>query len=323
MTEELSDIRLGRPSASSLERISLCPGSHAMESQVPRKPTADSEFGESGHSLAALYFRLMRTNMDWPAFNAEHVSKTANCDIHIATVVGQFIDMARQIFQTWTGEIAAEYEGTSEGITVLVEERIVWLDENWQPVTTGQPDVVFIWGRHALVLDLKSLYGEQTEDPRNLQLRGYAVLVKGKYGCTEITVKIAQPRVSRDPQACVYHADELVAATEELAGYVRAAMLPNAPIIPGDKQCRLCRARSFCRAAAEFTEIKIAPDHQLKRGEGKKIAATITLAECRAYWEKKSVIFKILTEIQERLLASSDEDLAAHRFGDRNVSRRP
>jgi hypothetical protein len=308
----MEDERLGLPSASSIERISLCPGSHRLELTAPRRASGDSDAGEAAHELAALYFRLLKASGDWPSFNPDFVAKNSKVDISIAIVVGQFIAMAKEVHARWIETIGAEYDGTDVELGIIIEERIIWSDAAFKVITTGKPDVIWVWGRHALVLDLKSLYGEQTESVNNLQLRVYAILTNEEYQCTSITVAICQPRVVRTPQTAYYAEDQIQPAKDQIIGFINAALEPDAPLVAGPKQCRLCAARSFCPAAAEYAGLpEVVPDHALKRGEGKKLAVAMTLQQRIVLWRKKATIEKILEEVQESLMALPSAELAA------------
>lgn len=306
---EQADPRLNLPSASGLERISLCRGSRRMEATAPPdKRSKDSAFGDKSHAIIAGYFRELDPTEPWPAFKAE---EQFGEDYENAEVAQRFIESAQSVYNEWV-KIVDEIPGITQTVKVCVEERIVWMGKGFKPVTTGQPDVVFIIGRCALILDLKSLFGHHTTSASNMQLRTYAVLVAQKHDVEEITVAIIQPRVRRVPSLCCYGTQDLVIAREQIHELLSESEAPDAPLVAGVKQCAFCRAKSCCPAAAEFASLTpVAPERELARGEAKKIVATLSLEQRIAIWEKKGTVDKIMEAIMESIKETPADQLAA------------
>jgi len=70
---------------------------------------------------------------------------------------------------------------------------------------------------------------------------------------SRVVMAIVQPRVFSVPQVEEITGEELVDWIENvLRPAAERTLEPNAPLIPGDKQCQWCRAKGSCPALAEF-----------------------------------------------------------------------
>lgn len=318
----MEDERLNVPSASGIERISLCPKSRDMELTQPETSTGESSIGDEAHALAARYLRFVGDATPWPEMPQDFY---AGMDLSIADVVERFTRIAFGAFTEWVFTLDALPKPQ-----MIVERRIVWQDVWFQPILTGKPDVVWISGRKALIIDLKSLNGEQTESVRNLQLRGYAVLVNEEYGCTEITVAIIQPRVSHEPQTCLYDEAALETSRRSILGYLEASEQPDAKLVAGAKQCKFCRANAVCPAAKDYAMIPaVAPERELKKGEAARIVSLLSIPERIQLWDNRSTIKRILDAVDENLKGLGADALLEHGLslesspGDRTIKDGP
>lgn len=211
-----ADVRRGKPSASGLERIALCPGSWKLESLCDEEPKSDA---------AAMGTRL----------HAHLENGTTPDDAEEADAVtwcrGTELKIVRHLFPS--------------GARVMRECR--W----WSHADdfSGQGDAVYTDGVTALVLDYKFGRGDVTEPARNWQLKSLAVLAFEQLGVQNVIVGILQPFVSRAlPTLRQYSRTDFVGLRDSISAAIRATEEPNAPLHPGSKQCNYCKAAANCPA---------------------------------------------------------------------------
>jgi hypothetical protein len=214
--------RKNLPSASNAEADSLCPGRHQAQLGLPETSSSDSEFGNNVH-----------------AYLKDRTVKLTAKEQDMADMV---LEIEAKVLDTWTkgGERTVEKHGR--------EIRF------WGPKKQNSGQVDSFWitgdGKFALIEDTKSLWGEHAEAPRNMQLRDLAVLLwLNHVSIEEVIVFINQPRVTHNPELCVYSTDELMRSCDEMEARVKASLEPNAPRIAGEKQCKFCRAKLACPEA--------------------------------------------------------------------------
>lgn len=214
------DVRAGKPSASGLERLCLCPGSWQAEASCPEE--AESAEAAVGTRLHA---HLENGTLPEEAEEAEAV----------------------QWCRTTEKELAAELLA-AEVAPPAVREKRLWAGDR---AFSGQPDAVYLAGNRAFVVDYKFGRGEVTEASGNLQLSALSVLVSQAHPQVEdVYAAILQPCVSRaTPQVVRYRREDLQAAESYLSRAIAAAMKPDAELRPGAKQCKYCRAQAVCPAA--------------------------------------------------------------------------
>lgn len=210
--------RGGKPSASGMERLCLCPGSWRAEQLCPAEAeSADAAAGTRLH---------------------QHMEKgTVPEDATEAEAVEWCRRMER--------ELAAEFLGEEDD--PFDRESRLWAKDG---SFSGQPDVVYLLRGRAVIIDYKFGRGEVASAPGNLQLAALAVLVGQAYPVDEVYAAILQPFVSRGrPSVVRYSREDLQAAEAYLSNAFAKAQEPDAPLRPGVRQCKYCRANATCPAA--------------------------------------------------------------------------
>jgi len=225
--ELIADERERLPSASSMERLALCPGSFLLEAQHGEKTTtADADLGNRIHEWLA----WKRVPL---APEEQELADTCN-------------EQTKRLFDEWSDS----HRGAVNFDTV--REVRIWardadgLERTW----SGKPDFVAIiecadGKRRALVVDYKTGRGDVTQAAGNMQLRALAVLVAEEYSVQEVRVAIVQPLAGR-PTVCDYDDIALAVAYVEINAIVRRAMTPGQERKPNPSACKYCSAKAAC-----------------------------------------------------------------------------
>lgn len=217
----MNDERQSKPSASSMERYQLCPGSWRAEQGQPDETTEDAETGNRIH--AALAGEVVTPPMT---------------------------DDEERVFEMCKVQAEALIQNTlGDGSRRTLEEREWSLDERW----SGKPDVVAFnaRGTHALVIDYKTGRGDVADATGNMQLRALAVLVADQCWADRVTVAIVQP-LAGPVSVCNYNSTDLDRARSEINGIIDAINKPDAPRIPSAKACQYCKAKGVCPEAQKL-----------------------------------------------------------------------
>jgi len=220
------DEREGLPSASSFEQLDLCPGSVRAQEGLEEERTKDAKHGEETHEALA-------GNLPPPTDLAK-LNTFTECQ-----------EIEANLLEEWKVTI-----GYKEGDTIQeVREHRLPLYQGYSKVATGKFDVYYLHeeSKSALCIDYKTLYGDHAPAPGNQQLRGAAIMIADEYLCRNVTVALIQPNAYPKASSCTYDTQTLSHARQERFQRLKAARDPNAPRIPGKKQCAFCKARATAR----------------------------------------------------------------------------
>lgn len=211
--------RKNLPSASSMERYMLCPGSFNAEQGQLEQPSSDADSGNRIH--AALAGETVN-----PPLTEDEERTAEACKVQAAALIYNMLG--------------------DDGYTDK-EKRIWSLDEQW----SGKPDVVSLNAPRALVIDYKTGRGEVTDATGNMQLRALAVLVSDSYWADRVTVAIVQP-LAGPVSTCTYDSDALDTARKEITWILEGVHKTDAPRIPSAKACKYCKAKAVCPEAQKL-----------------------------------------------------------------------
>jgi len=226
----MEDERKGKPSASGMERLALCPGSWNLEKTMP--PQEENEHMKLGTDI--------------------HSVLAGEKDFEILTVEGQ------EIATLCLSEFSEMIEGLNLGERTkeVIEERF-WYGEEF----SGEVDRIDFFGDEtAVITDFKTGRVSQSNAAENYQLRAYVVLVKASFPkLKRIFSTIIQP-LAGGITIAEYEKDDIHAATDEIKGILFDAKEANALRIPSEDACKWCRAKEVCpdrneKIVSYYTEI--------------------------------------------------------------------
>lgn len=239
-----------------------------MEASLPDHESKEAAEGTRAHTAAAKWLQQIvaggGVNPDTAWFDDEEMQGH----------VYKYVDAVLRAAQT--------YRGAGAKVTILVEQPLPLDDVTGERGQKGTGDVVLIveFPDRALVhvFDLK--YGQGVEvDDDTPQLKVYAVAAVRKYGLmlnfTHALTTVAQPRLRSEFNTVEHEIKDLEAFGEWVMGSATTALeLVGNPaaaldyLVPGDKQCRWCKAARnlSCPAYNEF-------NHQTVFGEIQAIDA--------------------------------------------------
>jgi hypothetical protein len=219
----VKDERQGRPSASGMQRLFLCPGSWQAEKKCP----VDDESEDA--ALGTMLHACMEQG-------------TMPEDPEDAEAVAWCREMENALCKKYLGE--------------EIRYALVWREsrvfERVDRLFSGKPDMVAVRDFKALVVDYKFGRLPVAAAECNLQLSALAVLVMDMFDegdIDEVFVCILQPYASRkEPAVCRYTRESVEQARAFFRACIEKAQDEHAPLKPSEKACRYCRAQSSCPA---------------------------------------------------------------------------
>lgn len=209
-------------SASSLDRLALCPPSARMAKDIPENQSKDAERGTRIHSLGEMLL------------NGE--------DIDIVGVDAEEVNLAKS-YAEYVWDVAGE-DGT-----IYIEESFRDSLAIYHPDLGGTADAVIVNGKDIHIIDLKS---GRTPVPakENKQMLTYALgaLTKHGFEFDNVHLHIYQPgNVSKQ----VYTPYDINIWSTELIAIAKRADDPFEKPNPTVKGCFYCKAKTICPAMRE------------------------------------------------------------------------
>ncbi len=230
MPDELApvaDERGGKPSASGMERLILCPGSWQLEQAAGDEPESkDAAFGTRMHKYME--------DGTLPENDEER----------------EAVEWCRK---KETYEAAEIFHKRNVGVQFPEPIRELRLWDKAQSFS-GKVDVLYIYGDAAVIFDYKFGRTPATKATRNAQLAALALLVADNYPEVQVVYAgILQPYLDRWDVCLVEYGrahDEFELVRARFKDAMAAARRENPKLKPGEAQCRYCKAASSCPAVA-------------------------------------------------------------------------
>lgn len=241
-------------SASSFERLMLCPGSAVLAAGAPRTSSAYAAEGTLIHEVSAGILTGMKP---WPNFGMEIPT-----DGHTFPWTAEMQDCGQQY---------VDYVLGLNGDSLWVEQRVSFAAPLGIPPDAddgfGTADAIVAKGSELIVADLKTGRGVDVSAEDNPQLMLYALgaleLLDGVAGDFDtVRCVIVQPRAG-GVKEWVITADELRDWARVIGAHavrqVQRALATSTPpdrdsyweahfLTPGEAQCRFCPAKATCPA---------------------------------------------------------------------------
>jgi len=231
-------------SASGAHRWMNCPGSVAAEANLPDRSSVYADEGTLAHAICEYALVNDTTAFDASiAIAAEMITKMPHLK---GCVTKDFIDACQMYI---------DYVRAQSGSERMYEVRVDF--SQWVPEGFGTSDVVILDGNTVRIIDLKFGKGVKVDAQDNPQALLYALGTFNDFGwlaaIEHIEMHIVQPRldhvsVSTVSRSGLMKFGELASQAAELA------LSEKAPRVPGDKQCRFCKAKATCPALLEKTQ---------------------------------------------------------------------
>lgn len=297
----LDDPRGGLPSASKLERIAACPGSHLLEQDPRADSIADPENDVEIRDVGVRVHKARETSNTLELNAEEH-------DLYQSG-----LRYEQRLLEKWKSTWSFKDGEVIEG----PREFRLWIhNHNLDPVGSGQLDVHFICREYAHIIDWKAGFlNHLVGATGNYQLRMQAVLLWLEHPhLKNIRVAFAKPRYE-DSQLdyCDYSEMDLKYSYESIVLALWWATQPDATRSPG-QHCRYCRAKTFCPQALAFallpTTILQLADKNVNWKKPEESVPLVSNEDLYRLWDAGSVIRNILDAISARLKSMPDSQLA-------------
>lgn len=231
-------------SPSGAHRWMACTGSVALEAEYPDSSSKFAAEGTLAHELAS---ECLISNAD-PALM---IGKPATVDGFDFVIDQNMVDHIKDYMK-----LAREY---AEGGEMLVEKRVSIGHLTGEDGAGGTSDVVIIKGSEIIIIDLKYGTGVRVDAGDNPQLMLYALGALNEYDLIgdfdTVTMVIHQPRLNHVSEHCI-PVSELLAFGDNVRNAADKVRSPDADLVPGEKQCKFCKAKATCPALrAEMAEV--------------------------------------------------------------------
>lgn len=228
--------------ASGASRWLACPGSVRLSQGIPDPGSSYADEGTRAHLLAELCL-----------FNGIDTAAVTNVEAAKLGIAPEDLEEMREYVQTYLDYCASLGVGPAPAQT-FVEKRVDL--SPWIPGCFGTDDFGLLdeWSATLHVVDLKYGAGVRVHAPGNPQPRMYALGLLGElehlYSIESVQMHIVQPRLDHVSVETLPVATLHAWARDVLVPGAQAALHPEAPLNPGEHQCRFCRAAAVCPARA-------------------------------------------------------------------------
>lgn len=265
-------------SPSSLERRELCPGSFRLEKDLPDVPSEAAEEGTRLHAEVAQMITEFVENNKRPE-PSDSLAYQAFC---------KFVEIVN-------------LAGNPEDI--LVERR---LEFKYAGIVQyyGFSDVLVIYPEKVLVIDFKFGYLPVTEAENNMQGAGYALAAMQIFHKDTAEVHFINPRINQHTFCAFYDRGALASC---IMGIIAKCKEDDAPLKPGESQCKYCKAAAHgtCPALHAEAENTVAVAEKLLPLPS---LAELSVEDLCTLKEKCDIIAKLGERVDSRIKAVCETD---------------
>ena len=238
-------------SPSGAHRWMRCPGSLALESKIKDQPSKYAAEGTIAHQIGS---ECIQSRLDGGKDVLEdYLGRTMKADGFEFCVTQDMVSFVEKY-------IEFVFQTAGETGQILVERRVDFSDAIGVPNSTGTADIIILFPDRVTDIDLKYGMGVKVDAEDNEQALLYLVGSVNDYGmmvdANDYVMIIFQPRIDHISDACI--------TPEQLEAFIQKAKTAAAiamsfvddpslelVLIPGEKQCRFCKAKATCPALKE------------------------------------------------------------------------
>jgi hypothetical protein len=220
-----------------------CPGSLLLEEKLPDTSSVYADEGTAAHEVGAW---ILASDLD--EATARKVVGELRVEVNgkVWPITDDMIDHCIDY-----AKLVREY---ANGSPILVERRLEFSHVVDVPGSFGTSDAVILGDDTLFVVDLKYGMGVKVDAMDNEQLQLYALGALKEYEFLGdfqfVQMVIHQPRLNHVAEYVVT-VPELLAFGQRAKEAAALALTPNADLVPGEKQCRFCKAKATCPALRE------------------------------------------------------------------------
>ena len=225
-------------SPSGAHRWMRCAGSPALEAAFPDESSVYAAEGTVAHLLAS-------DELEGKQTARERIGSRATVDGFDFTVDKVMVEHVEDYVK-----LVREY---AQGGILLVEQRVPIGHLTGEDGATGTSDAVIVHAdeKRLTIIDLKYGMGVRVMAESNEQAMMYALGALERYeqlaDFTEVCMVIHQPRLNSVSEHWIEVAD-LYQFADRVGDSADATRRTDAPLTPGEKQCKFCKAKSSCPA---------------------------------------------------------------------------
>ena len=283
-------------SPSSAHRWMTCTPSALLETQFPDTTSSAAAEGTLAHEMCEIKARqkfFQRTDLGYMAKNV------ATRKLNELRKSELFQDEMEGFTDDYVDILDVKAVSFESAPYIELETKLDLTD--WIPDGWGTADCIMIGEHTLLVADFKYGKGVRVSADHNPQMQIYALGAWKKfsliYDIRTVVMMIIQPRLSADPDVWEESINDLLDFGESVKGLAEMAIKGEGEYVPGEEQCRFCRARETCRARADYN-ISVAFGHT------GQMPPLITDQEVGEYLKRGADVAKWLKDLQDYALHS-------------------
>ena len=229
-------------SPSKAHRWTVCPGSIREEAKYPDTSGAAAVDGTHSHTLLE---RALTDNLDPSAYVGQTLTDHE----------GEFMvdkDRANRVAMAYAHVQHRAKE--LDALMVVAESRVNPANLLGRDDCSGTVDVQIHAGTHVDIIDYKDGAGiVSAKDNQQLELYALGVLADNPH-IQSVRMTIIQPKLAQRGMKAITSYDmlaiDLLARVEQYKAAAAATDNPDAPLVPGESQCKFCKAKGSCSALA-------------------------------------------------------------------------
>lgn len=283
-------------SPSSAHRWMTCTPSALLETQFPDTTSSAAAEGTLAHEICEIKARqkfFQKTDIGYMAKNV------ATRKLNELRKNELFQDEMEGFTDDYVEILDAKAVSFESAPYIELETKLDLTD--WIPDGWGTADCIMISDNTLVVADFKYGKGVRVSADHNPQMQIYALGAWKKfsliYDIRTVAMMIIQPRLSADPDVWEESINDLLDFGDSVQGLAQMAIKGEGEYVPGEEQCRFCRARETCRARADYN-ISVAFGHT------GQMPPLITDAEVGEYLRRGADVAKWLKDLQDYALRS-------------------